>query len=394
MVNDVDGSGTPAAPSRAQTAGDLALAVVATSIAVAMQLNRIDAVPANRGPDPWSVLLTVAALLPLAVRRRYPLATLVACFPGFVLLIAGQYSVAVAPVGVLIAFYTVAAWDTRRNARLALGIVAAGYALALALRPVDLSVEGTVVQAALLVGGGILGAGTRSRRDLHAAQVADAERRAALDRERAVHAATEERLRISRELHDVLGHAFSVMVVQAGVAEHVIDSSPADARRALAEIRTTGRASMTEMRRLLHVLREGDGGAAPARDPSPSLADVPDLVARVRAAGLPVEFRVAGTPGALSPGLELAAFRVIQEALTNSIKHARASQAKVRVTHADHALTVEIRDDGAASGGTPVTDGHGIAGMRERVAMYGGDLVARATPDGYLVLATLQAGPA
>jgi signal transduction histidine kinase len=261
-------------------------------------------------------------------------------------------------------------------------VVVIGYGIGLALRPVDLSAEGSVVQAALLIGGWILG-GARRRREINATQVAVAERRAARDRERAAYAATEERLRISRELHDVLGHAFSVMVVQAGVAEHLIDSDPADARRALAEIRATGRTSMTEMRRLLQGLREGDDGDAPARDPAPTPADVAGLVARVRAAGLPVELSVDGTPAALSPGLELAAYRVIQEALTNSIKHARASQARVRVTHAGPALTLEIRDDGPAV--TATADGHGIAGMRERVAMYGGEPGARSTPDGYLV---------
>jgi signal transduction histidine kinase len=258
------------------------------------------------------------------------------------------------------------------------------------LRPIDLSVEGAVVQAALFVAGGVVGTGVRERRELHAAQAAESDRQVEQARERAAHAATEERLRISRELHDILGHAFSVMVVQAGVAEHLIDSSPADARRALADLRGTGRTSLAEMRRLLNVLREGDGTVTPGRDPAPTLADLPALVARVEAAGLPVDLRVSGTPAALSAGLELAAYRVIQEALTNTIKHADARRARVLLTHGAEALVVAVSDEGAAKDdGGPPSEGHGLAGMRERVAMYGGELTAGPTPDGYLVTATL-----
>jgi signal transduction histidine kinase len=182
------------------------------------------------------------------------------------------------------------------------------------------------------------------------------------------------------------------MVVQAGVAEHLIDTSPADARRAVAEIRRTGRTSLAEMRGLLHVLREGDGGEPLPRDPAATLADVPALIARVEAAGLPVDLRVTGTPGPLSPGLELAAYRLVQEALTNTLKHAGASRATVRLTHGPDVLEIEVGDDGRAAGpdGGTAYEGHGLAGMRERVAMYGGELTAGRTPDGYLVTATLR----
>jgi signal transduction histidine kinase len=375
--------------SRAQRAWDLVLALLCAAAAVGMQVTGIDAVAANRPPDAWAVLLTLAGLLPMALRRRAPLVALAACFPGFLGLIAAEYSVGATPVGVLICFYTVAAWDTRRNARLALAVAAVGYGLALALRPVDLSVEGAVVQAALFISGWVVGSGVRERREFHAAQVAESGRRLDRERERARHAATEERLRISRELHDILGHAFSVMVVQAGVAEHLIDSSPADARQAISEIRLTGRTSLAEMRRLLHVLREDDGADAPSRDPAPTLADMPGLLARVRSAGLPVDLTVDGTPLPLPAGLELAAYRVIQEALTNTIKHAHASRARVLLTHDDRGLTIEVRDDGPASTAPAAPAGHGIAGMRERVAMYGGDLTAAPTADGYRVVATL-----
>ncbi|WP_250031748.1 sensor histidine kinase [Paractinoplanes maris] len=379
--------------TRAQRGWDLVIALGCAVAAVAIHVTGIDAVPANRAPDVVSVLLTVAAVVPLAVRRRAPLVALAACFPGFLGLIGARYSVGAVPIGVLVAFYTVVAWDTRRAARLAVALALVGYALALALRPIDLSVEGAVVQLALLVAGGVIGTGVRERRESHAAQAAESGRQLDLARERAAHAATEERLRISRELHDILGHAFSVMVVQAGVAEHLIDSSPADARQALAELRGTGRTSLAEMRRLLNVLREADGTAS-EREPAPALADLPALVARVEAAGLPVELRVSGTPAAVSAGLELAAYRVVQEALTNTIKHADARRARVLLTYAPGRLAIEVSDDGRArpAGGAPPA-GHGLTGMRERVAMYGGEFTAGPTPAGYLVTATLVIEP-
>jgi signal transduction histidine kinase len=378
--------GTPMR-TRMPRPADLVLALCCAAAAVGIHVTGIDSVPANRRPDAVSVALTLAALLPLAWRRRAPLPVLVACVPGFLGLIAGRYSVGAAPVGLIVGFYTVAAWDTRRRAQIGLAVAAAAYAFALALRPIDLSVEGAVVQAALLVGGWVLGAGVRERRELHGVREAESARQVTLERERAAHAATEERLRISRELHDILGHAFSVMVVQAGVAEHLIDISPADARRAVAEIRRTGRTSLAEMRGLLHVLREGDGGAPLPRDPAASLADLPALIATV---GLPVDLRVTGEPGELSPGLELAAYRLIQEALTNTMKHAGASTVRVRLTHTADALVIEVSDDGGRPADRPAYEGHGLAGMRERVAMYGGELVTGRTTDGYRVAATFR----
>jgi signal transduction histidine kinase len=389
--------------SRARQAWDLVLTGVCLAVALPVQLTGVDAVPANRPPDVVSALLTVAALAPLVLRRRAPLAVLIACFPGFLGLIAADYSVGAAPIGVLIAFYTVAVWGSHRASRIGIAVVAAGYAGALALDPVDLSVEGTLVQAALLVGGWVIGAGMRERRDAHAVQVAAARRDVEYERERAAvaatQAATEERLRITRELHDILGHAFSVMVVQAGVAEHLIDTSPDQARQALVELGSTGRASLAEMRRLLRVLREGDEAGAAPRDPAPTLADLPGLFARVEAAGLPVVYTVDGDPAAWPAGVELAAYRVIQEALTNAIKHAKGSRAEVTLTHAGDGLTVRVRDDGAgpAAPTVPVPPtaqpghgpaGHGLPGMRERVAMYGGELAAGSTVDGYVVHAT------
>jgi signal transduction histidine kinase len=251
--------------------------------------------------------------------------------------------------------------------RIALIVMTVGVAAGLALRPVDLSAGGAVVNLVIFVGAGALGAGARQRRERFEAEVVVA-------RERAARSASEERLRITRELHDIIGHAMGVMVVQAGVAERLLDTDPARTRAALASISETGRSSLAEMRQVLGALRDGDGtaGSLP-RDPSPTLARLPDLVDQVRGAGLPVTLAVRGGTAQLSPGLELAAYRVIQEALTNSLKHSGASQAWVSVDRAADLLHVVVSDDGRATP-SPTTPGQGLAGMRERVAVYGGDL--------------------
>ena len=384
-------------PSRAQRVWDLVLALCCVAVAVPIHVTGIDAVPANRAPDAVSVLLTLAALVPLAWRRSAPLVVFAACFPGFLGLIGARYSVGAAPIGVLIGFYTVAAWDNRRNARVALVVAGVGYGVGLALGPIDLSVEGALVQVALLVGGWVVGTGVRQRREFHLAHVAEAERQlererehAQFQRERAAYAATEERLRISRELHDILGHAFSVMVVQAGVAEHLIDSSPADARRAVTEIRRTGRESLAEMRRLLHVLRDGDWAGARPRDPAATLADIPSLTAAVEATGLPVDLLVTGTPDELSPGMELAAYRVIQEALTNAARHAPGAPVSVTVDYRAAEVALTIADRGANAPQVAATtggEGFGLIGMRERVAALGGDVAATRLETGFQVTA-------
>jgi signal transduction histidine kinase len=201
-------------------------------------------------------------------------------------------------------------------------------------------------------------------------------------------AAAEERLRITRELHDVLGHALSVVVVQAGAAEQLLDTDRGAARQALADIARTGRSSLTEIREVLGRLREDEPSGPPPAPPS--LGDLPALVARVEAAGLPVRLRLDPELDALVPGVGLAAYRVVQEALTNCLKHATASTAWVTVTREGDDVLVEVRDDGA--GPTSVMEGNGLAGMRERVAAYGGEVVAGpADGHGFLVHARIPA---
>jgi signal transduction histidine kinase len=402
-------------PNRRQTIGDIALAAVCLAVVLVIHVFELDAVPENRTPDLLSVAFTVAAIAPLVLRRRAPLLVLISCFPGIWALALGQYPVGAAPVGPLIAFYTVVAWDSRRRARWAVATVILGVAGLVALRPVDLRTEGIIANTAILVGGWIIGTGTRERREHAAAQAAAAELQLTLERERAdlandraQLATTRERLRISRELHDVLGHAFSVMVVQAGVAERLMDSHPDQARQALQQVSATGRSSLADLRGMVQVLRAGDDagddvGRPPLlaeADVSPGLADVPALVHRVRETGLAVELELdeldldepdldeLAAPS--HAGVELAAYRIVQEGLTNCLKHAQASRAWVRIRRAAGELEVEVRDDGTASASAGTSSGHGLTGMRERVTIYGGELEAGPSPSGgYRVRARL-----
>ena len=188
----------------------------------------------------------------------------------------------------------------------------------------------------------------------------------------------EERARIARELHDVIAHNVSVMVVQAAAGEEVFDEDPDRARESLASVASTGRAALAELRRLLGVIRAEDGpGGAPSYTPQPGIEYVSELVRQVSEAGLPVELSVIGEPRGLPEGIGLCAYRIVQEALTNALRHAHASGARVNLRYGADALELQVLDDGAIT--APVngeTGGHGLIGMRERVALYGGELTA------------------
>jgi signal transduction histidine kinase len=214
-------------------------------------------------------------------------------------------------------------------------------------------------------------------------RAAEARRAAA---EQARRRASEERLRIARELHDVLAHHISLINVQAGVALHLVDERPEQARTALAAIKDASKDALRELRAVLGVLRQVD--EAEPRDPAPGLARLDTLVARAEAAGITVHTQVVGEPRPLPAGLDLAAFRILQEALTNVARHAGATRADIDIAYGPHDLTVQVADDGRGPPTTPTPDGtdgavgSGIAGMRERAAALGGDLEAGPGPDG------------
>ncbi|HZA82059.1 MAG TPA: sensor histidine kinase, partial [Actinomycetes bacterium] len=231
----------------------------------------------------------------------------------------------------------------------------------------------------ILAAAWMLGDGARRRLEAIAtAQQRAAELELARD-ELARRAVTEERLRIARELHDVVAHSMSIIAVQSGVGVHVLDSQPEEARKALVAVEATSRQALVEMRRLLGVLRqeaETRGSLAPA----PGLAEVEALAAEVARAGVRVEVRIEGTPAKLPAGLDLSAYRIVQEALTNVVRHAGPATARVAVRYGPGQVAVEVVDDGR--GGAPGDQGHGIAGMRERAALYGGTLEAGPLPGG------------
>jgi signal transduction histidine kinase len=224
------------------------------------------------------------------------------------------------------------------------------------------------------------------------------QRRQAAERTRAEEArrrAGEERMRIARELHDVLAHNISLINVQAGVALHLMDEQPGQSRSALQAIKQASNDALGELRSVLDVLRQGD--EAPPRAPASGLAHLDSLVAGAGATGLEVRTRVEGVPRPLPAGTDLAAYRIVQESLTNVVRHAGAHRATVTVTAAAEALVVEVADDGAGAGAAPNGSGNGagqgIVGMRERVLALGGTLEAGPRPEGgFRVRASLPVG--
>jgi signal transduction histidine kinase len=217
--------------------------------------------------------------------------------------------------------------------------------------------------------------------------IASTERAAVLEHEREEdvrRAASEERGRIARELHDVIAHGVTVMVVQAGAADQIIERDPALAREALVAIQDAGRQALADLRRLLGLVRDDD---TTHLAPQPGLQELDALVEGMRNAGMPIEVEIRGTPRALPAGVDLSAFRIVQEALTNVLKHAGDAQARVVVAYAPDAIELEVVDDGRTQANG---HGHGLVGMRERVMLYGGTLQAGpAENGGYRVLARL-----
>jgi len=250
-------------------------------------------------------------------------------------------------------------------------------ALLLLVLPKIFGSGGALTTLGLFVCAGVLGLGVRNRRERFEADVV-------ADRERAARRSADERLQITRDLHDIIGHAMSVMVVQAGVAERLIDSDPDEARAAIARIGATGRTSLGEMRQVLQTLRNDEAASdSLPREPMPGLADVPALIAQVQeAAGFPVTLTVAGPSQPLPQGVELVAYRIIQESLTNCLKHAAATRATVVVSYSHKELRVDVDDDGRDQPAADTVPGHGLIGMRERVAAYGGQLTTGAGVDG------------
>jgi signal transduction histidine kinase len=344
------------------------------------------------GPRVVNTLLFLAMSLPFVWRRRAPVAVLFVVVTSVV--IQGQFfdTSEQAPLqnflALLLAFYTVAAHAVPRRAVYG-GAIAGVVFVAVDLRALLAGANpGEIIPAWLFLGAAWLTGWTLHRRRLQTVRLEDRAAQLEIEREEKARAAvTEERSRISRELHDVIAHSVSVMVVQAQAAQRLLEGEQNEARQALGSIETTGRQALTEMRRLLGILRRTDGELALA--PQPGLHDLDALIGQMRESGLPAELRVEGESRPLPPGVDLSAYRIVQEALTNTLKHAGPARARVEIHYGDDELDLEITDDGPGTGRGGGA-GQGLVGMRERVALYGGVLESgKRDGGGYLVRARL-----
>jgi signal transduction histidine kinase len=375
---------------------DSALALAAASLPMAF----FASMPAPSGV-PVAMLalgyvLVLLHTLPLVARRRFPGAVLAVCVASGLAITALGVPPSFLGPAMPVAVYSVAAYG-RRWVSLA-GLVVAELGLAAVwLTPAMLERSSFLFFMGFIAVAWVLGHFVGDRQ-VYAAQLE--ERTAELEEAReelARRAVVEERLRLARELHDVVAHAMSVIAVQSGVGAHVADSRPEEVGKALAAIEVTSRGALEELRRLLGVLRQ-DSEVQASLMPVPGLANLDSLLAEVGKAGLAVRVRVEGTPLQLPAGVDLSAYRIVQEALTNVVKHAGPAHAEVTIGYRDQEVTVEVTDDGRgavppASDGRAGT-GHGLVGMRERVGAFNGDLEVGPRPGGgFRVAARLPLPP-
>jgi len=345
------------------------------------------------------LLLALVACGPIVALRRWPMPALAVATAASALFI-GASGVESLPLGIMtgLALYFAASRLPRRESiRAALataGVLAAALGFA-ALNTRNWSLGGGLILSLFpLVAAWFVGDSVAARRRYLAGLAEQEERERAAQAERARQQVSQERMRIAREVHDVVAHTLTVMTVQAGVGRRLMSKDPEQAAAALESIETIGRTAQDELGVVLALLRDSEPGAV-ALAPAPRLADLSDLADTVRASGTPVELRMSGTDRGLSPALELSVYRVVQEALTNVVRHAPHARATVDVRVSAGRLRLEVADDGgspARPSAAPGT-GHGIVGMRERMAAFGGWLVAEPVSGrGFRVLAEVPAG--
>ncbi|MFI6106322.1 sensor histidine kinase [Streptomyces sp. NPDC051310] len=337
-------------------------------------------------PVPWA--LVVLSTLPLALRRRYPLAVF-ATVLGASLVIGGAASW-MTVLACVVAAYSAVVYSRHRITAIAVLVIAAVLS-GVAFRNADPVVPGWSSPGFVLLVAGMLASLVRF---LQLRLASSRDRVVALQeaQEQATRRAVEEeRARIAAELHDVVTHNVSVMVIQAGAARTVMDVLPEQSKEALLAIEAAGRAAMAELRHVMGLLAAPDHEKPDGLEPQPGLAQLDALVARVRAAGTPVSVALSLPPEPLPPGVDLAAYRVVQEALTNTIKHARGAEASVSIGCTGSSVLIEVTDTGGAKGCPPVENsGRGLMGLRERLAVYEGELTAGPTrTGGYRVTARI-----
>ncbi|MGZ4545446.1 MAG: sensor histidine kinase [Blastococcus sp.] len=365
---------------------DVVLAVLGVALTAVVAWLPVPLGTPIAGPAWFLVVFPVVFAAPLAWRRSAPLAAFSVTMAALVTqaVLTGDSPEGLELILVVgVGAYSVAAYGGRSAATAGLGVALAGYAgYALENRDIRTGRAGELWAGAFfgvaLIALWLLGVFVRSRRESRRA----AEHAAALDRE-ARQATTHERARLARELHDVISHTLSVVVVQAAGARASGNVSPAT----LEKIEHSGRESMAEMRRLLDVLRRDDDEAGLA--PQPGVTGLPVLAGQLRDAGLPVELTIEGDCADLPATLGLSVYRIVQEALTNTLSHAGPARARVTVRAEPRAVTVEVVDDGTGPP-SPAGIGHGLIGMRERVTLFGGELSAGPRPEGgFAVMARL-----
>jgi signal transduction histidine kinase len=367
-------SGVPRAPSRS----DVGLAAALTAFATAELYTSyaFERVPAD-GPSLIHFVVAIATGAALAWRRVYPLVVapavfaLVAVQPAFV----DQPNVYGEIIVGVVALYSLAAHTPSRRQAVGVGAVVLALGFVSGLRDPEDAFGSAATNA--LFGAGVLLAGFIVRRQRERADEMRRQRDLADERSREI--AATERARIARELHDVVAHGMSVVVLQARGARRIIDADPTRACRALDDIERVASDCLDEMRRLLGILRTADPETAPMA-PQPKLYELPVLVEQARASGASVDLVIEGEARDLAPAIELSAYRIAQEALTNALKHAPGSHARLCVRYDADSVAIEVLDDGP--GGVPARGGHGLIGMRERVELFGGSFAAGAEPDG------------
>ena len=346
------------------------------------------------GSRPVTVAAALLMTVPVAVRRHFPIGALGFCLATFIAQALAGGSASQTGVPALALLFLIYAIATRRS-----GLASAvGLVLPTAAIFLGLSIEtvrGTdrhtftdyLIPVLWLTTPWLFGYAMRGRASRIAALENETVRLAREREERARAAVAAERRRIARDLHDVVAHNVSVMVVQAAAAEEVLGRDPERARAPLTAIQETGNQALIEMRRLLGILRAKDEALASGRQPG--LAGLDVLVTDFREAGLPVDLTVEGELASLSAGVDLAAYRIVEEALTNALKHARGAETRVSVRRVDGAVELEVDDDGPGPGEGD-NGGHGLIGMRERAMLYGGTLHAgRRDGGGFAVRARL-----
>jgi signal transduction histidine kinase len=371
---------------------DVAVSAAVAGIAVASALaDRSGSGAPSIAVGAW-VLIGVQCA-PLIARRRHALVVALVVGVGRVWYDLARYGSAPLPLGPLVAVYSVVVYGNRLSQRVLLPCVVVGLTVGISTNRSSQRTVNFVLNGGLLAVAAIIGVLMRQRRE-RIVEITEQLRAAERDRERlAREAVLEERDRIARELHDVVAHHVSLIAVQSEAAKILIERDPARAAEAVEAIGVQARQAMAELHELLGVLRAEPAAGASPEEPAAGLRDVGRFVDQFAAGGLAVDVHVDGEPQQVPIIVDLAAYRIVQEALTNTLRHAGATHASVDVRWRAHDVVVEVTDDGSATDGAALFEGHGLTGMRERAALCGGSLETEAVPGGgFRVRACLPVG--